>query len=190
MRFSVLWTSLWTRSWPCGRGIGPKGPVTGMAAAAGQSSGSMVIWKSLPAAAITSSPVPIVPRRTRPGCAPAHGLIRTPCSAPFDRDGEVLALALDRVHLAVEPADPDDAVEERGVAVVVEDQVAAWRPVADVSGGGIVPFGRPLKRQLAGKRSGLFDVVVVAEGERQGQLSGEIAGRGVVVQPPGELRLA
>src|SRR5829696_7947375 len=33
MRFSVLWT----RSGPCGRGAGPKGPVTGMAAAAGSS---------------------------------------------------------------------------------------------------------------------------------------------------------
>jgi hypothetical protein len=114
-----------------------------------------------------------------------HGLTRTPCSAPFDGDGEDLALALDRVHLAVELADPDDAIEERGVAVVVEDQVAAWRPVADVAGGGIVPFGRALERQLAGKRSGLFDVVVVAEGERQRQLSGEIACRGVVVQPRG-----
>jgi hypothetical protein len=98
-------------------------------------------WKSLPAA-ITSRPVSIVPRQTRPGCAPAHGLTRTPYSAPFDRDGEVLALALDRVRLAVELADPDDAVEERGVAVVVEDEVAVGRPVADVSGGGIVPFGR------------------------------------------------
>src|SRR5512132_3470442 len=120
----------------------------------------MVIWKSLPAPAITSRPVSIVPRRTRPGCAPAHGLIRTPYSAPFDRDGEVLALALDRVRLAVELADPDDAVEERGVAVVVEDQVAAGRPVADVAGGGIVPFGRPVERQLVGKRSGLLDVAV------------------------------
>src|SRR5437773_4840854 len=173
MRFSVLWT----RSGPWGRDTGPQRPVTGMAAAADQSSGSMVIWKSLPAAAITSSPVPIVPRRAGPGCAPVHGLTRTPYSAPLDRDGEVLALALDRVHRAVELADPDDAVEERGVAVVVEDQVAAWRPVADVSGGGIVPLGRALERQLAGKRSGLLDVVVVAEGERQRQLGGEIARR-------------
>src|SRR5205809_5519117 len=113
----------------------------------------MVIWKSLPAAAITSSPVPIVPRRTRPGCAPAHGLTRTPYSAPFDRDGEVLALALDGVHVAVEFADPADAVEEWGVAVVVEDEVAVGRPVADVAGGVIVAFGRALERQLAAKRS-------------------------------------
>src|SRR5215218_1033576 len=104
----------------------------------------MVISKSLPAAAITSSPVPMVPRRTRPGCAPADCLTRTPCSAPFDRGGELVALARDRVHLAVEFADPDDAVEEWGVAVVVEDQVAVGRPVADVAGGGIVPFGRAL----------------------------------------------
>ena len=62
----------------------------------------------------------------------------------FDRDAEVVALALDWVHLAVELADAHDAVEERGVAVVVEDEVAAGRPVADVSGGGIVPFGRTL----------------------------------------------
>jgi hypothetical protein len=48
-----------------------------------------------------------------------------------------------------------------------------------------VSFGRPVERQLAGKRSGLFDVVVVAEGERQRQLTGEIACRGVVVQPRG-----
>jgi hypothetical protein len=53
-----------------------------------------------------------------------------------------------------------------------------------------VPFGRTLERQLAGKRSGLLDVVVVAEGERQRQLSGEIARRGVVVQSSGELLLA
>src|SRR5215217_3890405 len=77
----------------------------------------------------------------------------------FVRDAEVTALALDRVHLAVEFADAHDAVEERGVAVVVEDQVATGRPIADVSGGGIVPFGRTLERQLAGKRSGLLDVV-------------------------------
>jgi hypothetical protein len=117
-------------------------------------------------------------------------LIRRPCSALFDRDGEVLALALDRVHRAVELADPDDAVEERGVAVVVEDEVTVGCPVADVAGGGIVPFGRALERQLAGKRSGLLDVVVVAEGERQRQLGGEITCRGVVVQPRGELRIA
>src|ERR671912_570093 len=114
----------------------------------------------------------------------------TSWSASFDPDGEVLALALDRVQLAVELADPDDTVEERGVAVVVEHQVAAWRPVADVSGGGIVPFGRALERQLAGKRSGLLDAVVVAEAERQRQLTGQIACRGVVVQPRGELRIA
>ena len=102
---------------------------------------------------------------------------------PLDSGAEVVALALDRFQVAVELADPDDAVEERGVAVVVEDEVAVGRPVADVSGGGIVPFGRALERQLAGKRSGLFDVVVVAEGERQRQLSGEIARRGVVMQP-------
>ena len=126
----------------------------------------MVSWKSLSAAVITSSPVSMVPRRTRPGCAPAHGLTRTPYSAPFDRGGEVLALALDRVHFAVEFADPDDAVEERGVAVVVEDQVAVGRPVADVSGGGIVPFGRAVERQLARQRRGLLDVVLVADGER------------------------
>ena len=62
----------------------------------------------------------------------------------FDRDAEVVALALDWVHLAVELADAHDAVEERGVAVVVEDEVAAGHPVADVSGGGIVSFGRTL----------------------------------------------
>ena len=77
-----------------------------------------------------------------------------------------------------------------GVVVVVEDEVAVGRPVADVSGGGIVPFGRAVERQLAGKRRGLLDVVVVAEGERQRQLGGEIACRGVVVQPRGELRVA
>ena len=109
---------------------------------------------------------------------------------PFDRDAEVLALALDRVHLAVELADPDDAVEERGVAVVVEDQVAGGRPGADVSGGGIVSFGCTLNRQLSGKRRGFLDAVVVAEGEGQRQLSREIARRGVVVQPRGELCIA
>src|SRR5215218_3919921 len=108
----------------------------------------------------------------------------------FDCDAEVVALALDRVHLAVEFADPHDAVEERGVAVVVEDQVTVGPPVADVYGGGIVPFGRTLQRQLAGKRSGLLAVVVVAEGERQRELSGEIARGSVVVQPSGEHRIA
>jgi hypothetical protein len=63
-------------------------------------------------------------------------------SSPYNREAEVVALALERVHVAVELAGPDDAVEERGVAVVVEDQVAVGRPGADVSGGGIVPFGR------------------------------------------------
>src|SRR5215216_3427568 len=99
----------------------------------------------------------------------------------FDRDAEVAALALDRAHPAVELADAHDAVEERGVAVVVEDQVATGRPVAEVSGGGIVPFWRTLQRQLAGKRRGLLDAVVVAEGERQWQLSGERTRRGVFV---------
>jgi hypothetical protein len=109
---------------------------------------------------------------------------------PFDRDAEVVALALERVDVAVELADAHDAVEERGVAVVVEDQVAVGRPVAEVSSGGIVPFGRTVERQLAGKRRGLLDVVVVPEGERQRQLSGEIACGGVVVQPRGELGIA
>jgi hypothetical protein len=36
-------------------------------------------------------------------------------------------------------------------------EVLAGRPVADVPGGGIVPFGRTVDRQLAGKRSGLLD---------------------------------
>ena len=43
----------------------------------------------------------------------------------FDCDAEVVALALDRVHLAVEFADPHDAVPEADVAVV-EDEVAVW----------------------------------------------------------------
>src|SRR5215207_4045831 len=47
-------------------------------------------------------------------------LHRAPPLSPFNRDAEVLALAFDRVHLAIELADPDDAVEERGVVVVVE----------------------------------------------------------------------
>jgi hypothetical protein len=98
-------------------------------------------------------------------------------------------VALDLVHLAVELADAHDAVEERGVAVVVKDQVATWRLVADVSGGGIVPFWRTLQRPLAGKRRGLLDAVVVAEGERQWQLSGEIARRGVFVQPGSDHRI-
>jgi hypothetical protein len=106
--------------------------------------------------------------RARPrdltGCSPAgrDDHARTVGRAlfiPFDRNAEVLALALDRVHVAVELADPDDPVEERGVAVVVEDEVAAWRPVPDVSGGGVVPFGRAVERQFARKRRGLLDVV-------------------------------
>ena len=87
------------------------------------------------------------------------------------------------LHVAVELADAHDAVEVRCVVVVVEDEVATRCPVADVSGGGIVPGGRAVERQLAGKRRGLLHVVVVAEGERQRQLRGEIARRGVVVQP-------
>src|SRR3712207_4776685 len=134
---------------------------------------------------VTSSPQGRRGCRSRRPPASLCGSLRA-----FDCDAEGVSLALDRVHLAVEFADPHDAVEERGVAVVVEDQVTVGRPVADVSGGGIVPFGRTLERQLAGKRSGLLDVVVVAEGERQRQLSGEIARRGVVVQPSGELRIA
>ena len=43
----------------------------------------------------------------------------------LDCDAEVVALALDRVHLAVEFADPHDAVPEADVAVV-EDEVAVW----------------------------------------------------------------
>jgi hypothetical protein len=86
--------------------------------------------------------------------------------SPFDGDAEVLALPLDCVHVAVERADPDDPVEERGLAVVVEDEVAAWRPVPDVSGGGIVSFGRAVKRQLARERSGLLDVSLVSSGIR------------------------
>src|SRR5215213_8279989 len=107
----------------------------------------------------------------------------------FDCDAEVVALALDRVHLAVEFADPHDAVPEPDVAVV-EDEVAVWGPVVDVSDHRVVSLGRTLERQLAGKRGDLFHVVEVAEGERQRQLSGEIARRGVVVQPSGELRIA
>ena len=60
---------------------------------------------------------------------------RDACEASFrafDRDAEVAALALERVDLAVEIADVHDAVEERGVAVVVEDQVAVGRPVDDL----------------------------------------------------------
>ena len=122
-------------------------------------------------------------------CAISRGHRRHPrLLGSFDRDAEVLALALDRV--AVELADRDDAGEERGVAVVVEDQVAGGRPVADVSCGGIVSFGRTLDRQLSGKRRGFFDAVVVTDGERQRQLSREIARRGVVVQPRSELRIA
>src|SRR5215218_3009468 len=107
----------------------------------------------------------------------------------FDCDTEVVALALNRVHLAVEFADPHDAVPEPDVAVV-EDEVAVWGPVADVSDYRVVSLRRTVERQLAGKRGDLFYVVEVAEGERQRQPSGEIARRGVVVQPSSEHRIA
>jgi hypothetical protein len=38
----------------------------------------------------------------------------------------IVTLKSSLCHLAVELADAHDAVEERGVAVVVEDQVAVW----------------------------------------------------------------
>src|SRR5918994_2779864 len=81
----------------------------------------------------------------------------------FDCDAEVVALALDRVHLAVEFADPHDAVPEPDVAVV-EDEVAVWGPVADVSDYRVVSLGHTVEQQLAGKRGDLLHVVEVAEG--------------------------
>jgi hypothetical protein len=53
----------------------------------------------------------------------------------------------------------------------------------------IVPGGRFVDSELAGKRRGLLRVVAVAKRERQRKLLGEIARRGVVEQPPGELRV-
>ena len=97
---------------------------------------------------------------------------------------------LERLQVAVELTDVHDAVEVGGSVVVVEDQVAVGRPVADVSGGGVVTVGRAVERQLTGEGSGLFGVVVVAEGEGQWQLVGEIARGGVVGEPAGELRVA
>jgi hypothetical protein len=136
-------------------------------------------------------------RRSAQTCSPARRSSTWPtpsaCDAlfdPFDGDAEVVALACDCVYVAVELADAHDAVEGRGVAVVVEDEVAVGRPVADVSAGGVVSFARPVERQLAGKRRGLLDAVVVAEGERQRQLSGEIACGGVFVEPRDEPRIA
>jgi hypothetical protein len=64
---------------------------------------------------------------------------------------------------------------------VVEDEVAIWGPIADVSDHRVVSLRRTVERHLAGKRSDLFHVVEVAKGERQRQLTGEIAcGRAVV----------
>jgi hypothetical protein len=56
-----------------------------------------------------------------------------------DRDAEVHDL-LDCFHLAVVTHN-NDAVPEADVAVV-EDEVAAWRPVADVSDRRVVSVGR------------------------------------------------
>jgi hypothetical protein len=109
---------------------------------------------------------------------------------PFDRDVEVVALAPERLQIAVELTDGHDAVEVGGVVVVVDDQVAAGCPVADVFRGRVVPVGCTLERELDGKRSRLLGGVVVAEGEREWELGGEIACRGVVGEPAGEPRLA
>jgi hypothetical protein len=51
-------------------------------------------------------------------------------------------------------ADPHDAVPEPDVAVV-EDEVAIWGPVADVSDHRVVSLGRTVERQLVRKPSGL-----------------------------------
>src|SRR6266540_6553140 len=50
----------------------------------------------------------------------------------LDPRGEVAGLAHDRIHAAVELADPHDAVEVADI-VVVEDEVAQRRVVADVA---------------------------------------------------------
>src|SRR5215213_4133460 len=101
---------------------------------------------------------------------------------PFDGDVEVVALALERVHAPVELPEAHDAVEVGGVVVVVEDQVAAGRPVADVPGG--------CRARARGEGSGLLDAVVVAEAEGERQLVGEIVRGGVVGEPAGEVRVA
>jgi hypothetical protein len=72
------------------------------------------------------------------------------CISQLDGDVEVVALALERLQVAVELAETHDAVEVGGAVVVIQDQVPAGRPVADVPGGRIVPVGRTVERQLAG----------------------------------------
>jgi hypothetical protein len=83
----------------------------------------------------------------------------------------------------LELADAHDAAEVRRLVVVVEDEVATGCVVADISGGGIVAFGRAVGPERPRQRRGLLDAVVIADGGRQRELAGEFARGRVVVQP-------
>src|SRR3954453_520142 len=107
-----------------------------------------------------------------------------------DRDTRTVGEPSDCVQVAIELADAHDAAEVRRLVVVVEDKVATGRVVADVSGGGIVAFGRAVGHERPRQRRGLLDAVVISDGERQRELAGEFARGRVVVQPRAETGVA
>src|SRR3954470_10586182 len=67
----------------------------------------------------------------------------------LDRGLDVTAPARERLDVAVDLADSHNALEGRSVVVVVEDEIAVGRPVADVPGGRNMRLGRAVQRQLA-----------------------------------------
>ena len=134
-------------------GYRPQGPVTGMAAAAGSVERLDGQLEVIAGGGDHLQPGVDGAEATQAELRSCSWLDPDAIFGPFDRDGEVLALALDRVHLAVELADPDDAVEERGVAVVVEDRRRRAPSSRCRRRRDRLPFGRALERQLAGKRA-------------------------------------
>jgi hypothetical protein len=93
--------------------------------------------------------------------------------SPFDGDVEVVALAPERLQIAVELTDGHDAVEVGGVVVVVEDQVAAGCPVADVFRGRSCPSGAPSSESSMGSGA----VFSAALWSRKESVSGSWAAR-------------
>ena len=107
-----------------------------------------------------------------------------------DRCLELVVLARERVEVAVESADADDAGELGRCVVVVEHQIATRREVPEVARDGIMCVRGAFGGQPVRERRGLLDAVVVAEPERQRKLGGELARGGVVVEPRDELGVA
>ena len=85
-----------------------------------------------------------------------------------DRCLELFVLARERVEVAVESADSDDAGELGRFVVVVEHEVAARREVPEVARDGVMRVWGAFGGQFVREWRGLLDAVVVAERERQG----------------------